>query len=281
MLRWTLFVAGAALLRAQPALPPEPQAVRFAVIGDMGTGRKGQYQLAEEMVQCHREFPFDFVLTLGDNIYGGHNPADYRKKFEIPYRQLLEGGVNFYASLGNHDNLGQLVYRPFHMEGNRYYCFKKGPAEFFALDSTRMDARQLGWLSTQLRESDSTWKICYFHHPLYSDGTFHHPSVALREILEPVLREYGVQVVFSGHEHVYERIKPRDGINYFIVGSSGQLRLHNLRPSEEMAKGFDTDRAFLLGEVAGGRLYFRTVSRAGKTVDSGMFVAHDTAIAAR
>ena len=80
-----------------------------------------------------------------------------------------------------------------------------------------------------------------------------------------------MRVVFSGHEHTYERVKPQQGIYYFVLGNSGQLRLHNLRKSPNTEKGFDTDRGFGLVEIAGGEFWFQIVSRTGETVDSGMY----------
>jgi 3',5'-cyclic AMP phosphodiesterase CpdA len=134
-----------------------------------------------------------------------------------------------------------------------------------------MDPKQLSWLETQLQNDDSgDWKICYFHHPLYSSGKAHGPATDLRLLLEPLFVKYGVNVVFSGHEHVYERIQPQKGIYYFTEGASGQLRYGNLRKSEMTAKGFDTDRTFMLVEIAGEEMYFETISRAGATVDTGV-----------
>jgi hypothetical protein len=78
-----------------------------------------------------------------------------------------------------------------------------------------------------------------------------------------------VNVVFSGHEHVYERIQREDSIYYFILGNSGKLAAHDFRSSEGMEKGFDTDRSFMLVEIAGDQLHFQTISRAGQTIDSG------------
>jgi hypothetical protein len=78
----------------------------------------------------------------------------------------------------------------------------------------------------------------------------------LRHLLEPIFQQYRVNVVFSGHDHVYERIKPQNEIYHFVEGSSGHLRYHNLHQSSEMAAGFDTDRAFMLVEIAGDQLYF-------------------------
>jgi predicted phosphodiesterase len=248
-------------------LPLKQGSVRFAVIGDMGTGDKPQYEIAAQLERSREKTGFDFVLTLGDNIYGA---KDMEKKFETPYKPLLDAGVKFYASLGNHDNPNERFYKPFNMGEKRYYSFEKGNVEFFALDSNYMDPEQVAWLDKALHESSAAWKICYFHHPLYSDGKFHGPDTDLRARLEPILQSAGVRVVLSGHEHLYERIKPHGGIYYFVLGNSGELRLHGLKASSDTAMSFDTDRDFMLMEIAGDQLYFQTVSRTGETVDSGV-----------
>lgn len=250
-------------------LPDRPKAVRFAVIGDTGTGGKKQYEVGLLMRDAHRIFPFDFVLMLGDNIYGHKTPEDFKRKFEDPYKALLDDGVKFYASLGNHDDPNERYYKPFNMNGQRYYTVKKGDVEFFALDSTYFDPQQQDWLQKELSNSGANWKICFFHHPLYSDARYHGPDTDLKRRIEPILQKNGVDLVLSGHEHVYERIKPQGGIYYFVLGNGGQLRPHDLRPAANIAKGFDTDRAFMLMEVTGDDLYFQTISRTGQTVDSG------------
>src|SRR5271165_6094593 len=226
----------------QPALtlPLTPNSVRFAIIGDSGTGERPQFEIAERMAASRRNFPFDFVLMLGDNIYGSKTAADFQKKFETPYEPLRDAGVKFYAALGNHDHTSERLYKPFNMNGQRYYTFKVGNVQFFALDSNYMDPAQLEWLEQQLSGSGAAWKICFFHHPLYSHGKFHGSDVDLRTRLEPMLMKYGVDVVLNGHEHVYERVKPQHGIYYFVLGNSGQLRPHNLLPSADTVKGFDT-----------------------------------------
>lgn len=264
-------MAVAAVLYAQtPATLPPQDSVRFAAIGDMGTGEAPQYELAARMVTVRRTMPFDFVIMLGDNIYGGNTPADYVAKFEAPYKALLNSGVTFYASLGNHDSPTQRTYTPFHMDGQQYYTYRKGHVQFFALDSTYMNPKQLAWLEQELRDSDADWKIPYFHHPLYSSAAYHGPSLELRVALEPLFVRYGVQVVFAGHEHVYERVKPQHGVTYFIEGASGQLRKGNLRKSSSMtAAGYDKDLSFILIDITGDVLSFRAISRTGVTVDSG------------
>jgi 3',5'-cyclic AMP phosphodiesterase CpdA len=179
-------------------------------------------------------------------------------------------GIPFYAALGNHDQPGNRNYPPFNMNGQRYYSFVKGPARFVVLDTNFVEPAQLQWFERTLRSSTDEWKIVYFHHPIYSDGDRHGPDVSLRVLLEPLLVQYGVDVVLAGHEHIYERIKPQKGISYFIVGSSGQLRRGGLTRSEQTASGFDQDRAFLLAAISGDAMSFQAISRTGQAVDSGM-----------
>jgi 3',5'-cyclic AMP phosphodiesterase CpdA len=223
------------------------------------------------MVAVRQQFPFEFVIMLGDNLYGGSKPKDYETKFELPYKPLLDAGVKFYASLGNHDNPNERFYKLFNMNGQNYFTIKKGNVHFFVLDSNYMDPKQLDWLEKQLKDAGTTdWKICYFHHPLYSSGKTHGSSNELRKLLEPLFIKYGVDAVFSGHDHVYERVTPQKGIYYFTEGSSGQLRNGDLAKTGMTAKGFDTDRTFMLVEIAGNEMYFQTLSRSGDSVDSGV-----------
>jgi predicted MPP superfamily phosphohydrolase len=264
----------AALANAQTKpdirLPLKEKSVRFAVIGDSGTGEKDQYETAKQMESYREAVHFDSVIMLGDNIYGGHEPRDFEQKFEVPYKPLLDAGVKFYASLGNHDDPKlEPLYKPFNMNGERYYTFKKGDIQFFALDSDYMDTPQLAWLEQNLRSSKAQWKICFFHHPLYNEGKMHGPDLDLRNQLLPLLKSYGVNVVFSGHEHAYERLKPVDNIYYFVQGDSGKLERHDFHHSNQTAASFDRARTFMVVEVVGDTLYFQTISQYGETVDAG------------
>ncbi len=254
-------------------LPNKNGSMKVAVIGDMGTGDKGQYAVAAQLVAAHNVFPFDTVLTVGDNMYGGEDPDDFVRKFEQPYKPLLDAGVKFYAALGNHDDRElQRKYKYFNMGGEYYYTFKlpRQGVRVFALESSYMDSRQLQWLEQQLSTSNDPWKIVIMHHPLYSTGKAHGPSLSLRQVLEPLLVKYGVSVVFAGHEHFYERITPQQGIQYFIEGGSGQLRKGNInRDPRYEAKGFDTAHSFMLVEFDGDTMYFEALSEDGTTVDQG------------
>jgi hypothetical protein len=268
-----LWAAATSAVAQDIRLPLKSGSVRFAVLGDTGSGHPQQYEVGRQMARLRAQFPFEFVILLGDNMYGADTPEDYRKKFEDPYKELLTAGVKFYAALGNHDNPNQRFYAPFNMKGDRYYTFKpKDGVRFFVLDTNYLDREQVGWLDRELRRSSSKWKLCYFHHPLYSSARAHGPSLGTRAVLEPILMRGGVSVVFAGHEHVYERMRPQRGILHFTSGGGGQLRPGDLRRGSGVtAVGYDEDFHFMLVEIADDELYFQAIDRTGRTVDSGQF----------
>jgi len=265
-----MLAAAAATLHAQTLrLPNKDGSVKFAVIGDNGTGEKPQYDIADLMAKYHQVFKFEHVIMLGDNMYGSQRPRDFELKFEIPYKPLLDADVKFYAALGNHDNQENRFYKPWNMDGQRYYSYKKGDVRFFVLDTDYLDQPQRAWIEKELRESTDDWKIVYFHHPLYSSGGRHGSEEDLQVILEPLFVKYGVNVVFQGHDHIYERIRPQKGIYYFVEGASGQLRRGDLRKTPLTLAGSDAEQSFMLVEIDGDVMHFQAVGRTGKIVDSG------------
>lgn len=254
------------------AVPNQPDSLKFAVLGDNGSGDAGQYGLAEQMAAVHRAFPFSFVVMVGDNFYGSQSPSSMVKKFDQPYRPLLEAGVTFHAALGNHDERHVVDYPPLNMAGERYYTYVRQGVRFVVLDTNILDREQLRWFEATLQEARELWKIVYFHHPIYGNAARHGAAVDLRVLLEPLLIRYGVHIVFSGHDHIYERLTPQRGIHYFVTGSGGKLRTGDLTITSTTAAGFDREQVFLIAEVQGDQLFFQAISRSGATVDSGVIV---------
>lgn len=252
-------------------LPMKDGSVRFAVIGDTGSGTSQQRDVGDMMIKYHALFPFEFVLMMGDNMYGGEAPQDFEKKFTQPYKALLDQKVKFYATLGNHDQALQVNYENFNMNGKEYYRFKRGNIAFYSLNSNYMDKKQVQWLEDELSHETAEWKVMFFHHPPYSSAKAHGSDGQLREVVEPIFLKYGVDVVLSGHDHVYERIKPQKGIYYFVSGAGGKLRSGDVdRQSGMTDKSYDCDLHFMLFEVAGDQMYFQAISRTGETIDSGV-----------
>jgi predicted phosphodiesterase len=267
------------IARETLTLPNVDRSIKFAIIGDSGRGSREQHDVAAQMVAYQLRFDYKFVLMVGDNIYEGPATAeDYRLKFEDPYKPLLDAGVRFYAALGNHDDSNQVYYKPFNMDGNRYYTFVP-PVDpitrwdtrvrFFALDSTYLDRAQSRWLEKETTESRAEWKIAFLHHPVYTSGRYTLAARGMRFALETAFVNGGVDVVFSGHEHIYQRSEIQDGILYFITGGAGSLREGDAKASPLIARSYDRDYHFMLAEISDDGFYFQAINRMGMTVDAG------------
>jgi 3',5'-cyclic AMP phosphodiesterase CpdA len=276
----TAFVGPAPPVRDALALPNRPASIKFAAIGDAGRGDRAQYDVSAQMQRFRDVFDFDFVVMLGDNVYDGGTPRDYRLKFELPYKRFLDEGVEFYATIGNHDDPNQPQYAPFNMRGQRYYTFVADGSllsrltdtdvRFFMIDTEALERTQLTWLDRELGRSRARWNIPVFHRPIYTSGRYRLPAQILRTSLEPVLLRHDVRLALSGHEHFYLRTEPRRGVTYFISGAAGSLRRGDLRRSRLTADGFDADYHFMLFEVTRNRIYYQAISRTGHSIDSGV-----------
>jgi hypothetical protein len=239
----------------------------FAAIGDGGTGDTAQLQVAAAMLDYFTEVRrFPFVIMLGDNLYD----HDYDGQFSIPYKPLLDRGVKFYAALGNHDRDLEIHFKPFNMQDRDYYSFDKGNVRFAALNSNHpSDPGQAKWLDTVFANSGTKWRICFFHHPLYSSGPHAEESRdVIRPAMEPMLLRNRVEVVFGGHEHLYQRIAPQKGIRYFVSGGGGR-RLYSVRRNsfDEVAV---SEHHFMIVEIAGDRLFFEAVGLNRRVLDCGV-----------
>jgi 3',5'-cyclic AMP phosphodiesterase CpdA len=252
-------------------LPMREGSLRLAVFGDAGRGSKDQYDLGKVIEDYRQVFPFEWVLLTGDNIYGKDTPADMKNKFELPYKSMLDAGVKFYASLGNHDTSNQRFYAPFNMNGEEYYRIERGGVSIYALNSNYFDKKQLDWLTAELAKDPNAWRVAFFHHPPYSSGGRHGSDEQVGQILHPLFVRHGVDVVFTGHDHFYERIKPQDGITYFVSGGAGKIRKGDIKEGSGLtAVGFDSDLSFMLVEFTGDEMHFQAISKAKQTVDSGV-----------
>lgn len=273
---------GRILILCKIASPEARESVtRLAVLGDSGTGKSGQKMLGSTLYHIDQSVSLQGILLAGDNIQAwdgqGEPQEAYREYFEEPYAPLIGNGVPFYAALGNHDLKHvefQVRYPLFHMDGRRYYSRIFGPnrVEVFFLDSStiqQQDSPQIEWIERSLAKSTARWKVVVMHHPMYST-TKKGGSEALVHVLEPIFVRTGVDMVLSGHNHVYERLRPIKGIHYFTVGSSGRLDAHSLRPDDpERVAGNDEENVLLTLRFTDDGCRFTAYGSLEKVVDEG------------
>ncbi len=253
------------------------QQLTFFVVGDFGNGKAPQYNVARAMWQEFQRRigttnPVRFLLSLGDNVYGdvrglgfgfGHTGAsdqDWGSKFFQPYQPLL-ACIPFFPALGNHDGNETERHRDlaaildnFAFPQNkpaRYYQFTYGGlARFFALDSTSNtvsgpmrpnyleDSLQFHWMQTEFAKPHPLWVIPFFHHPMFTAGPDHPPSLEQLRHWFALFTNSGVKVVFSGHEHNFQasEVSPATGgIRFFVSGAGGELRRGNVQKNMQRA----------------------------------------------
>ncbi|MFN9645835.1 MAG: metallophosphoesterase [Cyanobacteriota bacterium] len=214
--------------------------LRFLAVADTGSGDANQRAVGQQMALAHQRRPVDLVVLGGDNIYPSGDLALVESTFRRPYAELLRAGVPFHAVLGNHDirtanGDPQVAYKPFGMKG-RYYTLRKGPVEFFMLDTNANTdwQRQISWLRAVLAQSRAPWKVVVGHHPIYSSGFYgNDPQLAAK--LTSLMQRHGVRLYINGHEHNYERSKPLQGITYLVVGGGG-ASLRPVLPTDQSAR---------------------------------------------
>ena len=263
--------------------PSQPTAeskasLRFLAVADTGSGDANQRAVGQQMAAVHGRRKVDLVVLGGDNIYPSGNLALVEGTFRRPYAELIQARVPFHAVLGNHDirtenGTPQVAYAPFGMKG-RFYTLKKGPVEFFMLD-TNGNAdwqRQVSWLRTVLARSRAPWKVVVGHHPIYSSG-FYGNDPHLGAKLTGLMERHGVQLYINGHDHNYERSKPIDGITYLVVGGGGA----SLRPVISTSQSARAASVFSFAEIEAGprELKIWAWDKNGKQIDQAVIARRE------
>lgn len=274
ILRWDLVVATWSHRVGVPAqtwevvaLPEDSQPwLRVALVGDVGDGGGREYETAGAIEAQSQVDRYDILMLLGDNVYPAGDPERIESTVYAPFEPLFGAGTELFAILGNHDvmsDTGDAQLEALGMAG-RWYAVERGDLLGIALDSTRPgDPEQLAWLEDTLESSDATWKLVALHHPPYSSG-FHGSHEELRRTFVPLFARYGVQVVFSGHEHDYQRTDPIDGVTYVVSGAGSRTRRTGV--SEFTAVAYSTHH-FVDLNVFDDHLLLRAIDQDGEQFD--------------
>ncbi|MBI4301164.1 MAG: metallophosphoesterase [Chloroflexi bacterium] len=197
---------------------PEGKSIYFVAWGDNRTNHPIHKKLADLV----EEAAPDFVINVGDLVESGRRMSDWEAFFDAE-RELL-ANAPLYPTLGNHELNDPLYFSLFTLPGNeRWYSFDSGPAHFVTLDvvfsAYGPGSEQYAWLERDLRETTQPWKIVYIHFPPYSFTPSRGSVEAVRQLV-PLFEKYGVALVFSGHNHHYQR-NILNGVIYVVTGGGG------------------------------------------------------------
>jgi 3',5'-cyclic AMP phosphodiesterase CpdA len=267
--------------------PTEPY--NFIVFGDSGMGNRVQFLLADDMASAQP--PADFVLHTGDLVYNRGERRLYEERLFAPYRRLL-ARVNFWPCLGNHDvdaddraPAYEAVYElpangPVGLPAGHNYWFDYSTSRIAVLDTNADEVtlhdRVAPWLSEVMADPSRRWRFVAFHHPPYTGGKYM-PDERLQRALVPALDAAGVDVVFNGHDHNYQRtyplrdgrvVGPGEGVVYVVTGAGGA----QLYPARQPRPAFiaalnDQHFSFTQVTVDGDELRLRQVALGGEVLD--------------
>jgi hypothetical protein len=273
----------------------KPPATRysFLVFGDSGSGTRAQYALAERMVATLPAA--DFLLHTGDQVYGDGARRDYLARFFRPYRRLI-ARVNFWPCAGNHDVNGeglapalQEIFEtpdngPPGLPEDLNYWFDYASCRVAVINSNADVAtlrdKVAPWLATVMADPQPAWRFVSLHHPPHTAGKYE-PDLAVLEHLVPVFEATGVDVVFSGHDHMYQRfhplrggamVEPGAGVVYVVTGAGGRsLYTPRHEAPPELAVLVHDRFSFTQIVIAGAELTLRQIAADGTVLDDYTF----------
>jgi len=274
------------------------QPFRFVVIGDHGQGTVWMHNIAQRI--NHRT-DFDLLLTVGDNIYGSTTcnvngaPGWYDPFWFRLYGSTMKR-VPVFPALGNHDKdtaNGQYQVDFFHSPTNgpgdqieKNYSFDYGNVHFIVIDSdpfqnneTDVMASITSWLSNDVAQATQTWKMALYHHPAFTSQGSHNDNANVKAQIIPILKAGGVQYIFQGHNHFYERINAINGIHYNTCGACGAF-LYGISNRKEYSAQLIADRhSYTVVDIQGGRLKLEQFDETnGKIDEFNLDIGHEFSI---
>ncbi len=246
------------------AAAPGQSAFTFAVFGDTRTQHDVHRGVAARVLAVAP----DFALHTGDLVEAGSDPSQWEIFFEIE-RELM-ARVPLFSTLGNHEGDHANYFEAFYLPGNeRWYWFDYGSVRFVCLQVDGFaefgpGSQQYAWLEGVLADSARDWLVVYFHAPPYTSAADTYEEV-VRPALPPLFERYGVDLVFNGHKHNYERNEVR-GVTYIVTGGGG-APLYAQQEREPTQAAFAMVHHLVLVEVDGARLRATAISDAGEVLD--------------
>lgn len=260
----------------QTAPPADATRACFLAYGDTRSQPQVHDRVAEAMVTAATADPClrPLVVVVGDLVGDGNSEAAWDNEFFSPVyphlRQLL-GNIPYATCMGNHERSGALFtkYFPYPFHAARYWSFDYGPAHFVVVDQFvdfGAGSAQYAWMHSDLASTTKRWRFVVLHEPGWSAGGGHGNNVTVQRDIQPLCKQYGVAIVFAGHNHYYARAVV-DGVEHITTGGGG-APLYT--PNPKAANVVTASRAYHYCAIRmdGDRLSFAAVSTAGDTLDA-------------
>lgn len=257
-------------------------ATRIAVIGDFGSGKQGEAEIASAIRDDDELVNFTALITTGDNVYPSGKPEDFDAAWTVPYGWVDDAGIQVLASLGNHDRKSGHQEQVMDLLGmpGRWYSEQVGDVQVIVLDGNDVDnpeqGRFLDDVLAQPRDQGVDWRVVVFHQPAFSCSR-HQSTPAVQRAWVELFSRSDVDLVLNGHDHVYERFGPIDGVTYVVTGAAGDS-LYEMRgcpkgtPDPVVAAA---RRHYVVLEASPDQLRIEAVTGQGTLLDSAVLAHRD------
>ncbi len=245
---------------------------RFVVYGDSRDDSDVHRKIARNILKAEP----DIILHVGDMVNNGKRDYQWESQFFEPLRDVINH-IPIFPALGNHEANARNYFDLFSLPNNEsWYSFNYSNCHFIVLDTNKeygKGSNQYKWLKSDLAKANTKWKFVFFHHPPYGSGTRHGSTLKVRNVLTPLFRKYGVDLVFSGHNHIYERTYPIDSafesgsnpVTYIITGGAG-AELHKFNP-KIWATSVEGTYNFCVVSMDVEKLNFKAMDEYGREID--------------
>jgi predicted phosphodiesterase len=246
----------------------------FFSYGDTRTYTSTHDQVAEAIVSTYTgdEDYQSFIVHTGDIVANGDLESSWDSQlFDPSYQniQTLLANLPFQACMGNHEKSGVLFkkYFPYPFVNDRYWSYDYGPAHFVVIDQyTPYDlySDQLDWIENDLASSMKPWKFIFLHEPGWSAGA-HENNTTVQNYIQPLCEQYGVNIVFAGHNHYYARAEV-NGVQHITTGGGG-APLYTPNPGYPNIVSTSRSHHFCKVEINHNVLIFKAVKPGGTVID--------------
>jgi hypothetical protein len=257
------------------APPADACDIKFVAYGDTRTYPVDHDQVASGIVSTYSADPAfqSIIVAVGDLVTQGDNESDWDNQFFDPTYlsiQAMLRNVPYQSAMGNHEQSGVLFvkYFPYPFVDGRYWSYDYGPAHFVVVDQYTTygsGSAQLEWIESDLASTSKPWKFVYLHEPGWSAGG-HANNTSVQDYIQPLCEEYGVGIVFAGHNHYYARAMVND-VQHVTTGGGG-APLRDPNPDYPNVVTAIKAHHFCKVEIDGGVLEFAAVTKTGSVIDT-------------
>ena len=259
---------------------------RFFAYGDCRTYPADHDQVAEAIINASitNPSPHSLIISTGDLVSDGNIEDDWDDEFFASSYQNIRttlANMSFQSCMGNHEGFGKLFkkYFPYPFETDRYWSFDYGPVHFVVIDQYvdyASGSAQHSWIESDLASTTKPWKFICLHEPGWSAGGNHENNTTVQSDIQPLCEQYGVSIVFAGHNHYYARAEV-NSIQHVTTGGGG-APLYVPNPGYPNVVTATSAHHYCDIKIDSDSLYFASVSTSGDTLDEFTLEADVTAV---